>query len=166
MLVWPSGGLTQYAGDHRQAQRCFVGPTCRAACLVLYAAFFSLSVELATVSAVTQPRPRAVLVLEATNPNTSYFREVNRAFTAAVAAQFRKQRLCPCGKPGFARIRRYPVFRTAAQLLAKKNIGTNRSASLLHIIRWLSRMPYNGEIRFGPASRSYLPASTTSLPLD
>ena len=42
---------------------------------------------MATASAAGQPRPRTVLVLEATNPNTSYFREVNKAFNAAVAAE-------------------------------------------------------------------------------
>ena len=46
-----------------------------------------LAAGMATASAAGQPRPRTVLVLEATNPNTSYFREVNKAFNAAIAAE-------------------------------------------------------------------------------
>jgi signal transduction histidine kinase len=59
---------------------------CRAACLIVFTVLL-LVAGLATASAVTQPRPRTVLVIEATSPNTSYFREVNRAFTATVAAE-------------------------------------------------------------------------------
>ena len=62
---------------------------CRATCLVLYA-FFLLGAGSSTASAAGQPRPRTVLVIEATNPNTSYFREVNSAFSAALAAESAK----------------------------------------------------------------------------
>ena len=57
----------------------------RAGCIVLCTVLL-LAAGMATASAAGQPRPRTVLVLEATNPNTSYFREVNKAFNAAVAA--------------------------------------------------------------------------------
>ena len=58
----------------------------RAGCIVLCTVLL-LAAGMATASAAGQPRPRTVLVLEATNPNTSYFREVNKAFNAAVAAE-------------------------------------------------------------------------------
>src|SRR4051794_34054859 len=58
-----------------------------AARLVLCTALL-LAAGMATAAAAAgQPRPRTVLVLEATNPNTSYFREVNKAFNAAIAAE-------------------------------------------------------------------------------
>jgi signal transduction histidine kinase len=38
-------------------------------------------------AAAEEQRPRTVLVLEATTPNTSYFREVNTAFNDAIAAE-------------------------------------------------------------------------------
>ena len=58
----------------------------QAGCIVLCTVLL-LAAGMATASAAGQPRPRTVLVLEATNPNTSYFREVNKAFNAAVAAE-------------------------------------------------------------------------------
>jgi hypothetical protein len=50
-------------------------------------AFVGLLVISMPISTMAQPRPRTVLVIEATTPNTSYFGEVNRAFNAAVAAE-------------------------------------------------------------------------------
>jgi signal transduction histidine kinase len=50
-------------------------------------AVFAFAAGWSPLSAIADQRPRTVLVIEATTPNTTYFREVNRSFHAAIAAE-------------------------------------------------------------------------------
>ena len=82
---------------------------------------------MATAAAAGQSCPRTVLALEATNPNTSYFREVNKAFNAAIAAGSANSVYVYVESLAFRDFEGIHILSCCATSCGR-NIGTSRSA--------------------------------------